>query len=125
MPRGAWSPRVLYRPGDLVLSSGSTWRSLVENIDKEPSANPDKWLIFAARGAIGLQGKQGPTGPAGLAGAPGIAGPVGPQGPEGNVGAPAHKEFRVRSGQLARKALKVYRASLDRLAHKSRKGRVV
>jgi hypothetical protein len=88
--RGPWVDTVQYQRGDLVLFSGSTWRALRANIDKQPGGQTSNldWQVFAARGPTGPQGLRGPVGPEGDQGDPGPKGDIGPQGPRGFKGDP-------------------------------------
>ena len=81
--REAWTPGSIYRPGDAVPNSGSSYVAIHWNQnDPPPSAN---WATIASKG--------GP-GPAGPAGPQGIAGPPGPAGANGVVNAFAlHRSF--------------------------------
>jgi hypothetical protein len=88
-PRGVWKSTDNYLVDDVVTSGGSSWRAILDNVNKKPSNHPAQWEVLAAKGdtgpagAAGPAGSAGPTGPAGPQGDTGPTGPQGPQGPQG------------------------------------------
>lgn len=49
--RGTWSNEVQYNTNDLVNYSGSSYLAIVGNIGYRPDQSPDKWQLFAEKGA--------------------------------------------------------------------------
>lgn len=85
--RGSYASGTNYALGDVVLWSGSSYASLVENNHgNTPDASPSMWGVLAAIGGVGPQGVAGGTGSTGLQGVQGVAGPQGVQGVQGPTG---------------------------------------
>lgn len=93
--KGAWDNTTAYTINNAVSYQGSSYISLVNNTNLDPSANPDIWGLLSQKGdtgpigpegATGPQGPAGPVGPQGATGLQGIAGPAGPQGATGPQG---------------------------------------
>jgi len=87
--RGAWNTTDNYLVDDVVTAGGSSWRAILDNVNKNPSNHPAQWEVLAAKGKTGPAGATGPAGPQGSQGPQGPqgdAGPTGPQGPQGPKG---------------------------------------
>jgi Collagen triple helix repeat (20 copies) len=85
--QGAYSAVTNYALGDVVLSQGASYTSLIAgNHGNTPSLSPTQWGVLTAQGPVGATGAQGPQGVAGVQGLPGSVGPNGPIGPQGVQG---------------------------------------
>jgi hypothetical protein len=73
IPRGAWSPLLVYSPNDLVTYGGSAYVATARNSGQTPDSSAS-WQLYVSKGDQGIQGPAGPQGP------------QGPQGPPGTVG---------------------------------------
>jgi hypothetical protein len=56
IPRGVWSPAVIYLVNDVVTRQGSAWLAKVASKGKPPSTSPSFWTKFVAGGDAGVAG---------------------------------------------------------------------
>ncbi len=81
--KGGWSSTASYLPGDVVVSSGSSYVALVGNTNVTPAGNAATWGVLAKKGNTGAKGDTGNTGAKGDTGNTGAKGDTGNTGPAG------------------------------------------